>query len=172
MADPSPASESGQKNHRDAPQGFTLALALADAVPVALFAAATIVAAGHIHSTLFLVGALVCLVAGAGKVAWKLAMALAHTGVPLLSRQMRYLMPTGFLLMLAGAVATPAQTLALLQGLVSLPSVVPLVVWLACTLLMVRFARHRNQLDARSNWVEQGVNSAGQLALLVALALA
>lgn len=162
---------SGKKNQRDVPPGFTLSLALMDAVPVALFAASAIVAAGRIHSPLLLAGAVACLAAGAGKVAWKLAMALAHRDVPALSHQMRYLMPVGFLLMLVGAVTSATDTLVLLRGLASVPSLVPLALWLVCTGLMAHFARHRDQLDARSNWVEQGVNSVGQLALLVALVL-
>lgn len=159
---------SGKKSQRDVPPGFTLSLALMDAVPVALFAASAIVAAGRIHSPLFLAGAVACLAAGVGKV----AMALAHRDVPALSHQMRYLMPVGFLLMLVGAVTSATDTLVLLRGLASVPSLVPLALWLVCTGLMVHFARHRDQLDARSNWVEQGVNSVGQLALLVALVLA
>lgn len=35
-----------------------------------------------------------------------------------------------------------------------------------------KFAGHRNQFDARSNWIEQLTNAAGQLCLLLALLLA
>jgi hypothetical protein len=85
---------------------------------------------------------------------------------------MRYVMPAGFALMVAGAVLDAAGTLGLLRVLVRMPSLPLVLAWLACMLLMGRFARSRDQLDARSNWIEQGTNALGQLALLCALLLA
>lgn len=107
-----------------------------------------------------------------GKVAWKFLMALAHKNVPALSRQMRYVMPVGFALMVVGATLDAAGTLGLLSSLGRMPSLALVVTWLGCMLLMVRFARRRDQLDARANWAEQGVNAVGQLTLFVALLLA
>ena len=49
------------------PEGFTLALALVDALPVAFFCAAAILAGVGIGSLLFMVGAAFAAVGGAGK---------------------------------------------------------------------------------------------------------
>ena len=74
---------------------------------------------------------------------------------------------------MAAGIATRTTTLPLLAGrLLRLPSCPLLVLWLACMLTMAHFARHRDQLDARSNWIEQATNALGQAALLAALLLA
>ncbi|MCH4083586.1 MAG: hypothetical protein LKF00_04380 [Olsenella sp.] len=156
----------------EVPEGFNLALALVDAVPVALFGASALVAGERIGSPAWVVGASLALAGGTGKVAWKLVMALARKNVPILSRQMRYVMPAGFALMVAGAALDAAGALELLRALVRMPSLALVLAWLVCMLLMVRFVRSRNQLDVRSNWIEQGTNALGQLALLCALLLA
>ena len=154
------------------PEGFTLALALVDALPVAFFCAAAILAGVEIGSPLFTVGAALAAVGGTGKVCWKLVLALARRNVPLLGRQMRVTMPTGFLLMIAGAFCSPASAGALVQRIGTFPSAAFAIAWVACMGAMGYLATHRDQADARSNWVEQLVNAAGQACLLVAIALA
>lgn len=153
------------------PEGFTLALALVDALPVAFFCASCIVFGEKLQSPVFVAGTVVAALGGAGKVCWKLVIALAHKNVPLLSRQMRYVMPVGFALMAAGVVLAGAPALELLAALGRMPSVALLAVWVACMCAMGYFAGHRDQGDARSNWIEQLTNAAGQAALLAALLL-
>ena len=84
----------------EVPEGFTVTLALEDAVPVVLFCLAIISMGRAIQSPLFVLGASIAFAAGALKVAWKFVMALGHRNIPLLSCQMRYVMPLGFLLMM------------------------------------------------------------------------
>lgn len=156
----------------DAPEGFTLALALVDAVPVALFCASAAVFGAHVESRLFVAGAIVAFLGGAGKVAWKLLLALARRDVGWLSRQMRYVMPAGFALMLTGALTHAGAAAAALGRLRQMPSLALVAIWLACMCAMGYFAGHRDQRDARSNWVEQCVNACGQAALLAALVIA
>lgn len=153
----------------DIPEGFTLSLAVVDALPVILFCLSAIVLGGKLASPVFVAGAVVAFAAGACKVLWKLLIALAHRNVRILNRQMRYVMPAGFALMLVGLVLRAALLPAVLGGLVRLPSLAFLLGWIACMVAMGYFAGHRRQDDARSNWVEQGVNAVGQACLLVAL---
>ncbi len=156
----------------DLPEGFTLALALVDAVPVALFCASAAVFGARAQSPVFVAGAAVAFAGGAGKVCWKLLIAMARRNVAWLSRQMRYVMPVGFVLMIAGAAINHAQVAGLLASLAELPSLVFLLAWAACMCAMGHFAGHRDQTSARSNWLEQCVNACGQAALLAALLLA
>ena len=156
----------------DLPEGFTLALALVDAVPVALFCASAIVFGARAASPVFVAGAVLSFAGGAGKVCWKLLIAVARRNVAWLGKQMRYVMPVGFALMIAGAVISRAQVAGLLATLVRLPSLAFLLAWLACMCAMGYLAGHRDQTDARSNWTEQLVNACGQAALLAALLLA
>ncbi len=159
-------------NHTDVPEGFTLTLALVDAVPVALFCASAAVFGTQVGSPLFVAGAVLAFLGGAGKVGWKLLIALAHKNVPLLSRQMRVVMPAGFALMVAGAATRASAAVTVLARLAQLPSLALVIAWLACMCAMGYFAGHRNQGSARDNWIEQLTNAAGQACLLAALLLA
>lgn len=155
-----------------APEGFTLTLAIEDAVPVVLFCLATIALGRALASPLFVAGASIAFAAGALKVAWKLVLALAHRNISILSRQMRFLMPLGFLVMLAGLILRHEAAGALLWHMIQLLSLPFTLAWAALICLMVRFARTKDQLDPKSNWKEQGTNSLAQLAFLVAVLLA
>ena len=154
------------------PEGFTLSLALVDAIPVALFCASAAVFGAQLDSPLFIVGAAVAFLGGAGKVAWKLLIALARRDVSWLSRQMRYVMPVGFALMVAGAATHLDAAAATLRALTRTPSLPFVLAWIACMCAMGYFAGHRDQKDARSNWIEQLTNAVGQAALFIALVLA
>lgn len=155
----------------DLPEGFTLSLALADAVPVLLFGLSAVVLGSRLGSPVFVTGSVVAFMGGAGKVLWKLLIAVGHRNVRWLSRQMRYMMPVGFALMLVGLVLRAGELPMVLDGLLRLPSMAFLLAWLACMVVMGYLAGHRDQGDARGNWVEQGVNSLGQACLLAALLL-
>ena len=81
---------------------FTLQLAAVDCIPVLLFSATAIVLAGKIGHPLFIIGAVLCVCAGLGKVIWKLILAMRERDIRVLGAQLRYVMPIGFL-MIAGA---------------------------------------------------------------------
>ena len=154
------------------PEGFTLALALVDAVPVVLFCASAVVFGARAASPVFIAGAVLAFAGGAGKVCWKLLIAVARRNVAWLGKQMRYVMPVGFVLMVAGAAINHEQVAGLAAGLVRLPSLAFLLAWAVCMCAMGYLAGHLDQADARSNWTEQLVNACGQAALLAALLLA
>ncbi len=156
----------------EVPEGFTVGLALVDAVPVVLFGVAVVMLGVKIGNPVFVLGAVLACMGGVGKVAWKFVMALAGKNVGWLARQMRFTMPLGFVLMIAGLVLAGGDALAVLGALTGMPSVLLLVVWLVCMCAMGYFAGHRDQLSARDNWIEQLVNAAGQAALLAVVLLA
>lgn len=160
-----------RQENQDIPEGFTLSLALVDAVPVALFCACAAVLGTRVGNPLFMTGAVLAATGGAGKVAWKLVMALAHKNVLWLGRQMRATMPVGFALMLVGAAAAGIGPSDVTAAVTCWPACAFFLGWLVCMLLMGWFATHNDQADAHSNWVEQLVNAAGQACLLVGLLL-
>lgn len=161
-----------RESQQPVPEGFTLALALVDAVPVLAFCLATIAFGVRLGSGLFLAGAVLATIGGAGKVSWRLVIALAHKNIPLLSRQMRITMPLGFAVMVAGLVLAGPATATAATGLVRLPSLALLIAWILCMCTMGYLAGHRDQSSARDNWHEQLVNATGQLCLLAAVLLA
>lgn len=81
------------------PEGFTMGLVLVDALPVIFFAGSMFLIGQRFSSALFMLGALFCLVGGAGKVLWKTIVVLKKKNIWPLFVQMRILMPLGFLLM-------------------------------------------------------------------------
>ena len=149
-------------------QEFTLALAAVDALPVLFFGAAAAVLGAKLQSALFIVGAALCLLAGAGKVVWKLLLALKGKDVALLGAQLRYVMPTGFLLMLFGGFFAERETVrALLHAAVRLPSVLFFAFTIVGMIAMVVCAKKFDRFDVRGNWIEQGINAAAQACAMI-----
>lgn len=151
---------------------FTLSLALVDALPVVFFGVAAAVLGWKLRSALFLVGAVVCLLAGAGKVLWKLLIALQGKDVALLGAQLRYLMPLGFVLMLAGALcADSAVRHALWAAALRLPSAALFVLAIVGLVAMIVCAKRFDRRDVRGNWIEQTINAAAQGCVLLGVLL-
>ena len=147
---------------------FTLSLALIDALPVLFFGAAAAVLGAKLQSALFIVGAALCLLAGAGKVAWKVLLALKGKDVALLGAQLRYVMPLGFLLMMLGGFFAEGETLrALLHEAVRLPSAAFFTLTIVGMIAMVVCAKKFDRYDVRGNWIEQGINAAAQACVLI-----
>jgi hypothetical protein len=162
-----------QPSRAEIPEGFTPAMALTDAVPVLLFCGSTALISAKIPSALFRIGAVLCVAAGAGKVLWKLLIAFARRNVPALSRQLRFLMPAGFALMLAGAVSVRQSFSAagLWNAAASFPQAAFFLAGLAGIAAMAVFAFGKSRTDAQANWVEQIVNAAAQACIFVGILL-
>lgn len=164
-------SSCGDGRGDSVPEGFTLSMALMDCVPVAFFCVGAGVLATRFDSTLFRVGVVLIVLAGALKVCWKLVLALVRRDVRFLNRQMRYLMPAGFALALVSLIVdrdlwSPAAALA---HVTAMPSLAFLIAGVAGMFLMSWFARHLDGRDARANWREQTVNAASQLCIMLAI---
>ena len=153
-------------------QKFTLQLALVDALPVLFFGAACVVLGGRLQSGLFFAGAILCLLAGAGKVLWKLLIALAGKDVQLLGAQLRYLMPAGLILMVAGVVrADKGLVASLLRAALQMPAILFFILSVAGIVGMVVCSRRFERHDVRGNWIEQCINAAAQGCLLIGVLL-
>ena len=151
---------------------FTLSLALVDALPVLFFGAAAAMLGVKLQSALFIVGAALCLLAGARKVVWKLLLALQGKDVAILGAQLRWVMPLGFLLMLFGGFfAERGSVRALLHTAVRLPSVLFFALTIVGMIAMVVCAKKFDRFDVRANWIEQGINAAAQACALIGVLL-
>lgn len=157
-----------QKMTRDTvPEGFTLGLALVDALPVLLFCGTMVLAGVLFSSPLFLLGAGLCLFAGAAKVLWKIIVVLQKKNIWWLFLQMRILMPVGLVLMLVGGFTAHADLHALWAQMTAFPAAPFLCAGIAGMVLMTVFAFTLDSSDARSNWIEQLTNGAAQLAFFL-----
>ncbi len=155
------------------PEGFTIPLALVDAIPVVFFGLDALLLSKPLHSVVFLVGGLLCLWAGLAKVLWKFIVVLKKKNVWPLFMQMRMVMPIGFLVMILGFVLRVPQLDMSLIGkvLVMLPSVVFYAFWLCGMIGMGVLAKKLDSSDPKANWIEQGVNGCAQVALFVGILL-
>ena len=163
-------SEMSKKN-KAAYDHFTLSLALFDALPVLFFCIGMLLIAGRFRNVLFIVGAVLCTAAGCGKVLWKILVAGAGKDIALLNRQLRVLMPTGFLLIILGIFTGRSQIHpgAILQKMLSFPSIVFFGITIAGMIAMMVFAFKLDGTKARNNWIEQITNAIAQGCLVLGI---
>ena len=156
-------------------EGFTVALALVDAVPVLAFAAGMGIVAARFGSPLFWIGAALCILAGCCKVAWKLILGIWKKDLRWLNKPFVPMQAAGFLLMI-GAILLNIRKIswgAVLTAVTGIPSILFFIAWAALMGFMgwYRKNRFRND-DARSNWTAQLANAAGQICLLLGVVTA
>ena len=153
------------------PEGFTLGMAVMDALPVILFCCSMLNIALRFHSRIFIIGAGLSSLAGLGKVIWKFLIALAEKNVALFARQFRYFMSAGFLLMLFSIVMN-CKKLAwdgLCRAIFNMPSLFCFIMAIVGMILMGICAARLDKTDAKSNWLEQGINTLAQFFLFLGI---
>ena len=156
-------------------EGFTLWLALVDAVPVLSFGISMAIIASRFDSPLFAVGAGLSILAGCCKVAWKLVLGIWKKDLRWLNKPFVPMQATGFLLMLISFIIgfSKISWAAVCQSLISFPSILFFVAWIALMGFMGWFRKHKFQNDdARSNWTAQIINAVGQTCLLLGILFA
>ena len=154
-------------------EGFTLPLALVDAIPVLLFGASMMVLAVRLNSPLFLIGAALSTLAGCCKVIWKLILAVSKKNLKWINKCFLPLMCAGWLLILISLIIGFKNSSWDASGMLSLPSIALLILWIALMGFMGWYRKKRfiND-DAKSNWTAQIINVIAQAALFFAILLA
>ena len=155
------------------PEGFSVPMALVDLVPVVFFGLSAVRLGSLFHSTLFVAGAVICLLSGVVKVGWKLIAAVSRKNVWPMFVQMRILMPVGLLALLA-ALAVDHDGLngkAMLAGLTGFPACLFFLAGALGMVLMTVFAFRMDSSDPKVNWTEQIVNGLAQLCFFIGLLL-
>ena len=156
-------------------EGFTLALALVDAIPVLSFGISMVIIAGRFQSPLFMIGAALSVLAGCCKVAWKLVLGIAKKDLRWLNKPFVPMQATGFLLMLVSFIIgfQNINWNGVLTAVIGLPSVLFFLAWIVLMGFMGWFRKHkfRNE-DAKSNWTAQIINAVGQTCLLLGILFA
>ena len=154
-------------------EGFTLTLAIVDAVPVLFFGASMILLATRLNSPLFIVGAVLSTLAGCCKVVWKLIAAVSKKNKKWLNKCFMPLMGAGWLLIIISIIAGFKNNSWNARALLSMPSIALLMITIALLGFMgwYRRARFKND-DAKSNWTAQIINIVAQAALFFGILLA
>ena len=151
-------------------EGFTVALALVDAIPVLAFAAGMGIVAARFASPLFWTGALLSILAGCCKVAWKFILGLWKKDLRWLNKPFVPMQASGFLLMITAVLLNIGKIPwgAVLASLTGIPSILFFIAWVLLMGFMGWYRKNKfRHEDARSNWTAQLVNAAGQICLLL-----
>ena len=155
------------------PEGFTLRLAIVDAVPVLEFGVAMLVLATKFHSGLFAFGAICCFLAGSGKVIWKILLATKKKNILWLNKQFRYVMSTGFALMLIALIFNRKSLSfkAIFAAVTGFPACIFFLVGIAGMCVMGVFGAKLDNSVVANNWKEQIVNLIAQGMILIGIIL-
>ena len=145
---------------------YTMGLALLDIMPVLLFLASGLIMYSMYGSPLLLAGVLARFTGGLCKAIWKMIVVVSKNDLPGLTRIFHILMPAGFALMM---LSVPAGGKAAISGLwrsvTMMPASILFIAGFALMCLMGYLGSHMDS-SARSNWIEELVNSLAQLAVL------
>ena len=156
-------------------EGFTLALALVDAIPVLSFGVSMVIIASRFDSPLFLIGAALSVIAGCCKVAWKLVLGIARKDLKWLNKPFVPMQATGFLLMLISFVLgiKKIDWAGVGAAVTGFPSALFFLSWIGLMFTMSWYRKHKfSRNDAKSNWTAQIINAVGQTCLLLGILFA
>lgn len=156
-------------------EGFTVSLALVDAIPVLLFGASMILVAERFGSPLFIAGASLSTAAGCFKVLWKMILGVSRKDVKWLNKSFVPLQAGGFMLIAVSFVFGLKRINwgNVLTSVMSIPSLLLFLIWIVLIAAMVWYRKNRFRSDdAGSNWTAQIINCAAQASLFFAILLA
>ena len=156
-------------------EGFTLALALVDAIPVLSFGISMVIIASRFQSPVFMIGAALSVLAGCCKVAWKMVLGIAKKDLRWLNKPFVPMQATGFLLMLISFIIGFGKISwsGVLAGVTSLPSLLFFIAWIGLMFFMGWYRKNKfSNDDAHSNWTAQIINAIGQTCLLLGILFA
>ena len=156
-------------------EGFTLALALVDAVPVLSFGISMVIIASRFGSSLFMIGAILAVLGGCCKVAWKLVLGIWKKDLRWLNKPFVPMMATGFGFILGSLLTSLGKInwAGVGAALISFPSILFFIAWIGLMGFMGWFRKHKfSNDDAHSNWTAQIINAIGQTCLLLGILFA
>ena len=156
-------------------EGFTLGLALVDAIPVLSFGISMVIIAGRFDSPLFLTGAALSVLAGCCKVAWKLVLGLWKKDLRWLNKPFVPMQAAGFLLMSISFVLGfgSIDWAGVLAAVTGFPSILFFAGWIGLMFFMGWYRKNKFRSDdAHSNWTAQIINAVGQTCLLLGILFA
>jgi len=156
-------------------EGFTIGLALVDAIPVLSFGISMVIIASRFDSPIFMIGAALSVLAGCCKVCWKLVLGITKKDLRWLNKPFVPMQAMGFCLIF-GSVLTEMKKInwaGVLAAVTGFPSILFFIAWIGFMFAMSWYRKHkfRND-DAKSNWTAQIINAVGQTCLLLGILFA
>ena len=156
-------------------EGFTVGLALVDAIPVLSFGISMVIIAGRFDSPLFMIGAVLSVLGGCCKVAWKLALGITKKDLRWLNKPFVPMMASGFLLLLISIILGFGKISwsGVAAAVFSIPSIFFFAAWICLMGVMSWYRKNKFKSDdAHTNWTAQIINAVGQTCLLLGILFA
>ena len=156
-------------------EGFTIGLALVDAIPVLSFGISMVIIASRFDSPLFMIGAALSVLAGCCKVAWKMVLGIAKKDLRWLNKPFLPMQITGFGFILGSLIVgiRKIDWSGVLASVISFPSILLFAAWFGLMGFMGWYRKNRfKNDDAQSNWTAQIINAVGQTCLLLGILFA
>ena len=156
-------------------EGFTIGLALVDAIPVLSFGISMVIIASRFPSPLFMIGAILSVLGGCCKVAWKLVLGIWKKDLRWINKPFVPMMAGGFLLLIISLIVgfSKIHWAGVGAAILSFPSILFFVAWIGLMGFMGWYRKHKfSNEDAKSNWTAQIVNALGQTCLLLGILFA
>ena len=156
-------------------EGFTIGLALVDAIPVLSFGISMVIIASRFPSPLFMIGAILSVLGGCCKVVWKLVLGIWKKDLRWINKPFVPMMAGGFLLLIVSVIVGFGKIhwAGVGAAILSFPSVLFFVAWIGLMGFMGWYRKHKfSKEDAKSNWTAQIVNALGQTCLLLGILFA
>ena len=156
-------------------EGFTVGLALVDAIPVLSFGISMLIIASRFDSPLFLIGAALSVLGGCCKVAWKLVLGITKKDLRWLNKPFVPMMAAGFLLLIVSLVLGFGKInwAGIGAAILSVPSILFFIAWIGLMFFMGWYRKNRfKNDDAHANWTAQIINAVGQTCLLLGILFA
>ena len=156
-------------------EGFTIGLALVDAIPVLSFGISMVIIASRFPSPLFMIGAILSVLGGCCKVVWKLVLGIWKKDLRWINKPFVPMMAGGFLLLIVSVIVGFGKIhwAGVGAAILSFPSILFFAAWIGLMGFMGWYRKNRfKNDDAHSNWTAQIVNAVGQTCLLLGILLA
>jgi hypothetical protein len=122
-----------------------------------------------------MVGAILSVLGGCCKVAWKLVLGITKKNLRWLNKLFVPMMASGFLLLLVSLIVGfgSIDWAGIGSAILSFPSLLFFIAWIGLMGFMGWFRKHKfSNDDAKSNWTAQIVNAIGQTCLLLGILFA
>lgn len=156
-------------------EGFTLGLALMDAIPCIAFGIDMSLLAKPLSSPLFLLGAVVSLFAGLAMVFYKIMLAVFKKDYPVCKKIMPIGMTIGWLTMIIAAVINSSKINlgAIWKAVSTAPAVIFFIAGIVAFIAFFTYFKTKFNADsAKDNWVEEILNAITQVCILLGVVFA
>ena len=179
------AIEENKKKGTETHEGFTVGLALVDALPVLFFAGSLAVIASSLAGTgitfaLVVIGAALVVLSGLCKVSWKMCLGLGIGDIKILNKIFVPAMATGFMITVIGVIVGTVKKVIkwnlVLASVLSIPVILCFLIGFIGMGLMSFYKKSNDKEtfdhDAKKNWIAQITNGVAQGMFFLGILLA